>query len=560
MSEAITGELDLGRIADYLTSSVAATMRLEKASIWLRDREGWLERRGRRDDRLSPTAALRRVLRQEGKPSDLEEISLHFADDESEEFRERLLGRGLPAARAARLPRAAHGRPGAQGEALGRALRPRRPGPALDARQPVGARDRDGAPARRDDAAGGAPARPRDRARHPDEPPAAQRARGARASRSSAAVDPGAVVGGDFYDFIPFEDRRLGVVIGDVSGKSVPASLLMVASKEIVYSRALTTSDPGAALPGVQPPHLLDQAAHVRLARFLPARPGRHEPALRHRRPAPADPAPRRATADPRLIEPPEHRLPLGAFREVPYDTRELFLRRGDLLFFYTDGFTEAMDAEMNPYGEERLMASAGGPAGGDPRRGRPGGPGRHPGPRRGGRAVRRHDFSVSEGGGSEWGGVGGFWGISGRNSAGSRHPYEGVRGAPMKKRRWILWVLGLSPPARGRGCRPPSSVQPPGRDDDAPRRPTRPTRRRSPTRAASTSRRPASAYAKALELDPSFAMAMLGLARQSERRRPERSRSSGGPRSEKDRLTERERLPRRHGRSPSRREAPTRR
>ena len=56
---------------------------------------------------------------------------------------------------------------------------------------------------------------------------------------------PAKVVGGDFYDFIPFEDERLGVVIGDVSGKSVPASLLMVASKEIVYSRALTTRDPG---------------------------------------------------------------------------------------------------------------------------------------------------------------------------------------------------------------------------------------------------------------------------------------------------------------------------
>ena len=60
----------------------------------------------------------------------------------------------------------------------------------------------------------------------------------------------------------------------------------------------------------------------------------------------------------PRLLDPPEHRLPLGAFREVAYDTRELFLRRGDLIFFYTDGFTEAMDEDMNPYGEERLMAS----------------------------------------------------------------------------------------------------------------------------------------------------------------------------------------------------------
>src|SRR5262249_17618346 len=43
MSEAITGELDLGKITDYLTASVTGTMRLEKASVWLRNREGFLE-------------------------------------------------------------------------------------------------------------------------------------------------------------------------------------------------------------------------------------------------------------------------------------------------------------------------------------------------------------------------------------------------------------------------------------------------------------------------------------------------------------------------------------
>ena len=57
-------------------------------------------------------------------------------------------------------------------------------------------------------------------------------------------------------------------------------------------------------------------------------------------------------------LEPPEHRLPLGAFREVPYDTREIFLKRGDLIFFYTDGFSEAMDRKMEPFGEDRLMSS----------------------------------------------------------------------------------------------------------------------------------------------------------------------------------------------------------
>jgi sigma-B regulation protein RsbU (phosphoserine phosphatase) len=66
----------------------------------------------------------------------------------------------------------------------------------------------------------------------------------------------------------------------------------------------------------------------------------------------------RSANGRPCLIDPPEHRLPLGAFRDVAYDTRELYLKKGDLLFFYTDGITEAMDSDMNPYGEERLMAS----------------------------------------------------------------------------------------------------------------------------------------------------------------------------------------------------------
>ncbi len=188
MSEAITGELDLGRIADYLTASVAATMRLEKASIWLRDREGWLERRGRRDDRLSPTAALRRVLRQEGKPSDIGEISAPLRRRRERGVPQAPARGGLPPARAARLPRAPHGHPRPQGEALGRALRPRRPVAARDAGQPGGAGDRDGAAPRRDDAPGGVEARHRDRARHPDEPAAAQRARDRRASRSSAAA------------------------------------------------------------------------------------------------------------------------------------------------------------------------------------------------------------------------------------------------------------------------------------------------------------------------------------------------------------------------------------
>jgi serine phosphatase RsbU (regulator of sigma subunit) len=153
------------------------------------------------------------------------------------------------------------------------------------------------------------------------------------------------------------DDRRLGVVIGDVSGKSVPASLLMVASKEIVYSRALTTRDPGRLFQeSNRRIYSIKRRMFVSLGYFL-----LDADAMSLRYAIGGQPLPmilRSGDGGPAFLEPPEHRLPLGAFKEVPYDTREMFLKRGDLLFFYTDGFTEAMDGEMNPFGEERLMDS----------------------------------------------------------------------------------------------------------------------------------------------------------------------------------------------------------
>ncbi len=356
MSEAITGELDLGRIADYLTASVAATMRLEKASIWLRDREGWIERRGRREDRLSPGAAVRRVLRQEGKPSDLQELSLHFADDESEEFRRRLLEDGyrllVPLVYRERLMGILALKEKLSGERFDRddhSLLSTLANQSALAIETALLHD--------------------EMTRQAELKRDLEIARDIQTSllpRSMPEISgfaflggsiPARVVGGDFYDFIPFDDRRLGIVIGDVSGKSVPASLLMVASKEIVYSRALTTSDPGQLFQeSNRRIYSIKRRMFVSLGFFL-----LDPEAMSLRYAIGGQPLPillRSGNGGPCLIEPPEQRLPLGAFREVPYDTREMYLRRGDLLFFYTDGFTEAMDTGMNPFGEERLMAS----------------------------------------------------------------------------------------------------------------------------------------------------------------------------------------------------------
>ncbi len=356
MSEAITGELDLGRIADFLTGRVAATMRLEKASVWLRDERGWLERRGHREDRLSPSAEVRRLLRAEGRPAVPEDLRERLSDAESVVFCDGVVAEGfrllVPLAYRERLMGILALKEKLSGERFDRddqTLLSTLANQAALAIETAILHDEmtRQAELRRD----------------------LEIARDIQTSllpRSLPVVAgfsflggslPAKVVGGDFYDFISFDDRRLGVVIGDVSGKSVPASLLMVASKEIVYSRALTTRDPGRLFQeSNRRIYSIKRRMFVSLGYFL-----LDPDAMSLRYAIGGQPLPmifRTGDGGPRFLDPPKERLPLGALKEVPYDTREIYLKRGDLLFFYTDGFTEAMDEEMNPFGEERIMES----------------------------------------------------------------------------------------------------------------------------------------------------------------------------------------------------------
>jgi len=176
--------------------------------------------------------------------------------------------------------------------------------------------------------------------------------------RFSGGSLPARVVGGDFYDFFPFQNgARLGFVMGDVSGKSIPASLLMVASREIIYAGSRGIEDPGELFrESNRRIYDIKRKMFVALGYFL-----LDIESLTLKYAIGGQPMPlllRSGDGGPRLLEPPEYRLPLGALREVPYDTREIYLRNGDLILFYTDGFTEAMDTEMEPFGEDRLMSS----------------------------------------------------------------------------------------------------------------------------------------------------------------------------------------------------------
>src|SRR5204863_5183232 len=63
-----------------------------------------------------------------------------------------------------------------------------------------------------------------------------------------AEMTPAKEVGGDFYDFFLIDENRLGFVIGDVSGKGVPASILMAVSRTLLRATALTAESAGECL------------------------------------------------------------------------------------------------------------------------------------------------------------------------------------------------------------------------------------------------------------------------------------------------------------------------
>lgn len=171
---------------------------------------------------------------------------------------------------------------------------------------------------------------------------------------------PAKVVGGDFYDVFNFGPSRLrpagavGLVLGDVSGKSIPAALLMVASREILWAAAH-----GGAVPDRVFRDANARIYSIKRRMFVALGYLVLEPVARQIVYSIAGmPTPllsRDGEVEALPIPTPEHRLPLGAFRETPYDSCTLELREGDLLLLYSDGFSETLSPAGEPFGEERL-------------------------------------------------------------------------------------------------------------------------------------------------------------------------------------------------------------
>ena len=167
-----------------------------------------------------------------------------------------------------------------------------------------------------------------------------------------AKSTPSRTVGGDFYDFITVGDSSIGIVIADAAGKGMPAALMIAQIQAIVRSEINNGSPIGTMLKNINEQILRSSSAEkyatlfygeldVQHGRFFYANAGHNYPILVRR--------------DGRMELLKEGGPVIGALPHMEYTSCTIQLHPQDILFLFTDGLSEAMDAEEHEYGEERI-------------------------------------------------------------------------------------------------------------------------------------------------------------------------------------------------------------
>ena len=168
-----------------------------------------------------------------------------------------------------------------------------------------------------------------------------------------AALVPAREVGGDFYDYVLVDEHHLYLAIADVSGKGVPAALLMAVGRSFLRSLVREGGAPAEILAALNEELSAENDASMFVTMFL-AKVDLRSGAVRyasagHNLPFVA----RRGGAVSQL--PRVHGVALGARAGMAYSEGDLTLAPGDVLYLYTDGVSEAMDERDRVFGEPRI-------------------------------------------------------------------------------------------------------------------------------------------------------------------------------------------------------------
>ena len=163
---------------------------------------------------------------------------------------------------------------------------------------------------------------------------------------------PCRTVGGDYYDFLPYQDGRLGLVVADVSGKGLPAAIWMASLQARVQMLLETAPDPATAVT-VLNRNLAERGV---LGRFITLFYGLLDPSSGHLFYSNAGhnyPLLLRANGDIESLR--GNGLVMGISPTQRYDLLETCLRPGDTLALYSDGVTEALSGNNGEFGERGL-------------------------------------------------------------------------------------------------------------------------------------------------------------------------------------------------------------
>lgn len=172
----------------------------------------------------------------------------------------------------------------------------------------------------------------------------------------SAAIFPAREVGGDFYDFFFLDAHRLGIVIGDVSGKGVPAALFMAVSRTFLKATALTGLPPADCLAQINRTLYKESVAGMfvtliyaifdtRNGELIYSNGGHNLPLVL------------RSDGTVEALDRVEG-IAIAASGKARFSEGRVQLQRGDVLVLYTDGISEAFNLKNEEFGEERLATS----------------------------------------------------------------------------------------------------------------------------------------------------------------------------------------------------------
>ena len=164
---------------------------------------------------------------------------------------------------------------------------------------------------------------------------------------------PAREVGGDFYDFFELQDGWVGVVVGDATGKGVPAALVMASTRSMLRALAQASNSPAEVLRRVNDALVTDIPTNMFVTCFYAildpesatlsyANAGHDLPYLH-----------RNGNAE----ELRARGMPLGLMPGMGYEEKEITLEAGEATLFYSDGLVEAHDPEGEMFGFPRLSA-----------------------------------------------------------------------------------------------------------------------------------------------------------------------------------------------------------